>query len=62
MNPPKRLRTSKNEAETPTGGQEEEDAVDVVGGRLALSHTLLTLIQRRIYSRRMWHMKSKSVK
>ncbi len=45
MNPPKRIRTAEDEAETPTGGHEEAgSAVDVVGGRLALSLSLLALM------------------
>lgn len=31
MNPPKRLRTADNEAETPSGEKKERGAVDVVG-------------------------------
>lgn len=39
VNPAKRLRTAENEAQTPTGEEEERGAVDVVGdGTIICGH------------------------
>lgn len=52
MNPPKRLRTTGSEEETPSGGHvRERSAVDVVGDRLTLpysanSDVLIEIIQQ----------------